>query len=147
MKAPVGDGVFLKTGLSKKWKAVPKNGNGFRSKGKSQMRREIAIIAGPRDWGQTHESWLNRVPERVKTVSHRTVKALWYGEIKDPEHWAARDIRRAVELIEAQREAASLARQLETIVTGLNVSDPDFHKPSIAALVSALRNLRGPDRT
>ena len=107
------------------------------------MRREIAILAGPREWGDTRASWLDKVCDRVPTVKHRTVKALWYGEIKDPDHWAARDIRRAVELLEAQRDAANLARQLETIISGLNVSDPDFHKPSTAALVSALRALRG----
>lgn len=111
------------------------------------MRREIAILAGPREWGDTRESWLNKVKNLVPNVSHRTIKALWYGEIKDPSHWAARDIRRAVEVLEAQREAAALAAQLESIISGLNVSDPDFHKPSTAALVSALRSLRGQDRT
>jgi hypothetical protein len=107
------------------------------------MRKEIAILAGPRGWDETRASWLDKVCERVPTITHRTVKALWYGEIKDPDHWAARDIRRAVEVMEAQRDAAALARQLETIISGLNVSDPDFHKPSTAALVSALRSLRG----
>lgn len=107
------------------------------------MRKEIAIIAGPRDWGDTRESWLAKVPPKVKTVSYRTVKALWYGEITDAEHWAARDIRREAELIQAKREAAALASQLETIIGGLNATDPDFHKPSIAALVSSLRSLRG----
>lgn len=110
------------------------------------MRKEIAVIAGPRDWGQTHDSWLARVPKKVKTVSYRTVKALWYGEINDPEHWAARDIRRAVEIIEAQREAANLVSKLETIVSGLDTTDPNFHQPSIAALVSELRKIRGLDR-
>lgn len=111
------------------------------------MRREIAILAGPREWNDTRESWLNKVCDRVPTITHRTVKALWYGEIKNPDHWAARDIRRAVEVIQAQQEAQALARQLETIVSGLNVSDPDFHRPSIAALVSALRSLRGQNST
>lgn len=111
------------------------------------MRKEIAIIAGPRDWGETQGSWLRRVPAKVKTVSYRTVKSLWYGEIDDPDHWAARDIRRAVEIIQAQREAAALATQLETIINGLNVTDEAFHQPSVTALVSALRNLRGKDRS
>ena len=111
------------------------------------MRKEIAIIAGPRDWGDTQESWLAKVPTRVKTVSHRTVKALWYGEITDTDHWAARDIRRAAEVIQAQREATALAAQLETIIGGLNVTDPNFHQPTIAALVGTLRKLRGEDRS
>ena len=53
------------------------------------MRKEIALIAGPRGWGDTKLSWLARVPREVKkalgtekeTVSYRTVKSLWFGEI------------------------------------------------------------------
>jgi hypothetical protein len=111
------------------------------------MRKEIAILAGPREWDQTRASWLNQVVSAVPTVTHRTVKALWYGEIKNPDHWAAREIRRAVEIRQAQIEAASLAKQLESIISGLNVTDADFHKPSTAALVSALRALRGQGST
>lgn len=110
------------------------------------MREEIAILAGPRDWGVTRESWLARVPTKVQTVTFRTVKALWYGEITDPDHWAARDIKRAVEILKAQREAAALASQLETIIGGLNVTDPSFHQPTIAALIGTVRKLRGDDR-
>jgi hypothetical protein len=51
------------------------------SSGVKKVRREIAIVAGPKDWGDTRESWLARVPRRVTTVTFRTVKALWYGEI------------------------------------------------------------------
>ena len=107
------------------------------------MRKEIAILAGPRDWGVTRESWLARVPEKVQTVTYRTVKALWYAEISDPDHWAARDIRRAVELLKAKREAEQYANQLETIICGLNVVDPNFHQPTIAALIGALGKIRG----
>lgn len=111
--------------------------------GVRQVRREIAIVAGPKDWGDTRESWLARVPRRVPTVSFRTVKALWYGEIDDPDHWAARDIRRAAETIkEGRSEAKALAAQFSTIIGGLNARDPDFHSPEIAALISALRSLR-----
>ena len=111
------------------------------------MREEIAFLAGPRDWGVTRESWLNSITDKVPTVTFRTIKALWYGEITDPDHWAARDIRRAVEVVQAQREAAALATQLESIIGGLNVTDPNFHEPTIAALVGTLRKLRGQDRT
>lgn len=111
--------------------------------GERSVRKEIAIVAGPRGWGDTRESWLSRVPRRVSTVTFRTVKALWYGEIDDPDHWAARDIRRAAEAIQAGRnESQALAAQYETIIGGLNARDPDFHSPEIAALVSALRALR-----
>jgi hypothetical protein len=110
------------------------------------VRKEIAIVAGPRGWGDTRESWLARVPRKVSTVTFRTVKALWYGEINNPEHWAARDIRRAANAIQAGREETeALAKQYETILGGLNARDPDFHSPEIAALVSALRQLRNVD--
>jgi len=115
--------------------------------GERSVRKEIAIVAGPRGWGDTRESWLSRVPRRVSTVTFRTVKALWYGEIDDPEHWAARDIRRAADAIQAGRkEVDALAAQYEKILGGLNARDPDFHSPEIAALLSALRQLRDMDR-
>lgn len=113
-----------------------------KSSGVSSVRKEIAIVAGPREWGDTRESWLARVPRRVSTVTFRTVKALWYGEITDPMHWAARDIRRAAQTIEGRREASALAAQYETIIGGLNARDPDFHSADIAALVSAIRSVR-----
>lgn len=111
------------------------------------MRKEIAVLAGPRDWGVTRESWLARVPVKVPTVSYRTVKALWYGEIEDENHWAARDIKRAVQIIEAQREATKLAQQFESLAAGLVVTDPDFHQPTIAALLGSLRKLRGENQS
>lgn len=111
------------------------------------MRKEIAFLAGPRDWGVTRESWLDSVTTKVPTVTFRTIKAMWYGEIVDPDHWAARDIKRAVEILKAQREAAALADQLETIVGGLNVTDSQFHQPTIAALLGTVRKLRGEDRS
>jgi hypothetical protein len=117
-----------------------------KSSGEKNVRAEIAVVAGPREWGDTRESWLARVPRKVSTVKFRTVKALWYGEIDDPDHWAARDIRRAAAAIQAGRqEAAALASQYETILGGLNARDPDFYSPEIAALLGALRQLRDVD--
>ena len=113
-----------------------------KSSGAKSVRKEIAIVAGPREWGDTRESWLARVPRKVKTVTFRTVKALWYREIDDASHWAARDIRRAAEIIEAKREAENLAQQYETIIGGLRVRDENFHSPEIIALLSAVRALR-----
>jgi hypothetical protein len=109
------------------------------------MRNEIAILAGPRGWGDTRESWLNRVCAAVPTVSYRTVKAIWYGEIRDPEHWAIRDIRRAVAIIEGQRHAKEVAGQLEALLAGPDGTNPALGRASTAALVSALRALRGQD--
>lgn len=114
--------------------------------GVGDVRKEIAIVAGPKDWGDTRESWLARVSRKVPTVSFRTVKALWYGEISNPDHWAARDIRREAETIKnARREAAALADRYENIAGGLLAKDQDFHSADVAALVHAARILRGMD--
>jgi hypothetical protein len=111
--------------------------------GVSKVRREIAVVAGPKDWGDTRESWLARVPRQVKTVSFRTVKALWYGEITDPEHWAARDIRREAELITAKKEAAELASQYQQIAGGMRATDENFYRAEIDRLERLARIIGG----
>jgi hypothetical protein len=119
-----------------------------KSVGVKSVRKEIAIVAGPRDWGDTRESWLARVPRKVQTVTFRTVKGLWYGEIIDPDHWAARDIRRAAELIEGRQEATALAAQYQKIAGGMLAQDEDFYRKEIdrlerlAGLISRLDRTR-----
>lgn len=117
------------------------------SSGVKSVRREIAVVAGPREWGDTRESWLARVSRRVPTVSVRTVKALWYGEIDDQSHWAARDIRRAAAEIEGRKEAAALADQYKSLIAGLDATDPDFHRETINQLVDALVSAGVVDRS
>jgi hypothetical protein len=80
-------------------------------------------------------------------VSFRTVKALWYGEITDPEHWAARDIRREVELMQARNEAAKLASQFQTIAGGMRATDQDFYRTEIDRLERIARQLGAVDRS
>lgn len=119
---------------------MSENQSGVRS-----VRKEIATVAGPREWGDTRESWLARVPRKVTTVSFRTVKALWYGEIDDPMHWAARDIRREAELIQARRETAALAVQYQSIIGGLRAADEGFYSAEIDRLERIVRALGGLD--
>jgi hypothetical protein len=106
------------------------------------MRDEIAVLAGPRRFNDTRESWLSRAATKLENVPFRTLKSLFYGEIDDDNHWAAIEIREAA-LREAKREASNLVTQLETVIRGLNATDPDFHQPTITALIGALRNMRG----
>lgn len=120
---------------------MSENQSGVRS-----VRKEIAIVAGPRDWGDTRESWLARVPRKVSTVTFRTVKALWYGEIDDPNHWAARDIRRAAEIIQARNEASALADQYQKIVGGMRAQDENFYSAEIDRLERIARIIGGLDR-
>lgn len=118
-----------------------------KSSGVSSVRNEISIVAGPRGWGDTRESWLGSVPRRVPTVTFRTVKALWYGEISNPNHWAARDIKRAAELIQGRNEAAALASQYQTIIGGLRATDEDFYCAEIDRLERVARELGAADRS
>lgn len=117
------------------------------SSGVSRVRREIAIVAGPRDWGDTRESWLAKVPRKVKTVSFRTVKALWYGEISDHNHWAARDIRRAAEIIQAREEACSNADRIQSAISALHHKGEDFCSAEVARLERVISRIRAVDRT
>jgi len=122
------------------------------------MRKEISIVAGAREWGDTRESWLGKVPGAVKealgtakqTVTRRTVKALWYREIDDPEHHAARDVRRAAELISARKEARALADKFQSLAGGLDAAQrlqgSDIYRADIARLERVARLLGGIDR-
>ena len=114
-----------------------------KSSGVNQMRREIAIVAGPKDWGDTRESWLARVPRKVQTVTFRTVKAIWYGEITDPGHWAVRDIKRAAEIIEARQEASALAVQYQKMAGGMRAQDENFYSAEIDRLERLARIISG----
>ena len=118
-----------------------------KSSGVSLMREAISIVAGPKDWGDTRESWLARVPRKVRTVTYRTVKALWYGEITNPEHWAAREIQRAADAIAEQRQREEAATAYESLAAGMLVSDPDFHGEKVRQYLDAAYLLRQMART
>ncbi|ACF01553.1 hypothetical protein Rpal_3047 [Rhodopseudomonas palustris TIE-1] len=116
------------------------------------MREEIAELAGPRTWGDTRQSWLSRVPRAVKrvlgttgeTVSYRAIKSLWYGEITDPEHHAARDVRRAAQIVRAQKSASELASHFENLIGGVNAADgANLYRDEIARLERVVSLLRG----
>lgn len=113
-----------------------------KASGDQTVRTEIAIVAGPREWGDTRESWLARVPRRVSSVTFRTVKALWYGEITDPQHWAARDIREEAQRIIERREREVSAAALEILADRARSVDEDFHCETQRAYLDAARLLR-----
>lgn len=114
---------------------------------KMSVREAISIVAGPRNWGDTRDSWLARASDKLDGVSFRTLRSLWYGTIRNAEdHWATRELRRQAELIEAREEAKTLASDYEKIARGMNESS-NFCSEDVAALVAAARILRGLDRT
>ncbi len=112
------------------------------------MREEIAILAGQRGWNDNRKSDLARafdeLRDRKSNITWRMLKSLFYNEVRDDrKHWAAIEIREIAKTIEAKGKAVALATQLESIISGLNVTDPAFHQHTIAALSSSLRQLRG----
>jgi hypothetical protein len=82
----------------------------------------------------------------TETISYRTVKSLWYGQIKDPENKAIRHIRRAAQLIKAQKQALTLAQQYQTIARGMNEADRELYSSDIARLERVARMLGGVDQ-
>jgi len=120
------------------------------------MRTEIALIAGPRAWGDTKLSWLARVPREVKralgtereTVSFRTVKSLWYGAIENPDHHAVRDVRRAAEIVKARNDAQALAAKYQSLIGAMNAAaDSNLYSAEIDRLERVARLLCGGDRS
>lgn len=91
------------------------------------MRDLVALVAGPRSWSDTRESWLARAARRAG-ISYRQCKALFYGEIVDPYHRSARLMRDAAE---------ALHRAADT----LEHIDPDFHRLQIDARRDLARQL------
>ena len=107
----------------------------------SVMRELVEAVAGPRQWSDTRESWLSRAARR-SGLSFRTVKAVWYGEIKDESHSSIRLLRHA-----ALQRTEALASRFETIARGMESADPDFYSAEVLGLINAARALRGLDRT
>ena len=60
-----------------------------KSSGAKVMRTEISIVAGPRGWNDTRESWLARVPRKVPTVTYRTVRARFSTKTTGPRRTSA----------------------------------------------------------
>lgn len=108
---------------------------------KASMRDVIATVAGPRTWNDTRESWLARAARRAN-ISYRSAKSLWYGEINDAEHKAARRMVKAAEQ-HGRDEARELAGRFESIAVALGATDADFHREDVVALLYAARALRG----
>lgn len=105
---------------------------------------EIIAIAGPKRSGDTWESWLARAARKSQSTFWH-VKALFYGELKDPKYSVAYKVLSAAE--KARAEASALASQFESIAGSLNAKDADFYSPDVLALIDAARALRGVDRT
>lgn len=105
------------------------------------LRDLVAVVAGPRQWSDTRESWLSRAARRAQ-LNYRTIKALFYAEITDPDHPSVRRLRDAAARL-GKTEGEALAEKFETLATALRVSDADFYSADVAQLIDAARALRG----
>lgn len=104
------------------------------------LRDLVASVAGPRQWSDTRESWLNRAARRAQ-LSYRTVKSLFYGELTDPDHPSARKLRDAAARL-GKTEAQALAEKFETVARALHAADQDFYGSDVSTLVDAAKSLR-----
>lgn len=96
----------------------------------------IAAVAGPREWSDTRQSWLNRAAKRAG-LSYRTIRGIFYGEIDKPDHPCMRLLE-----IEAASRMASLAGRYERLARSMDAADADFFRADALALIDAARALR-----
>lgn len=110
------------------------------------VRQAMIEVAGsPPGYGE-QPRWLHAVAGKIGS-SYRTARSLWLGEIKNPEHWAAKAVRREAEIAKAKREAAELASQFEKLAGRLDAKGQNTYSADVAALLDAARVIRGLDRT
>lgn len=89
--------------------------------------------------------WLNTIA-RHANISFRTARSLWNNEIKNPNHLAAREIKRLAQLKEARRDALMVAEFFDRRAAKLASIDPDFYRNDIDAFVEAARAIRDGNR-
>jgi hypothetical protein len=109
---------------------------------------EISAIAGAIGIHDSRESWLRRAARKAGLTEWH-VKALFYGELKDPKWSVAYKVLSAAEkarLGEARRDAKQIADIYLSTAATLAHTDSDFHSTAIASLVEAARIL-GNDNT
>lgn len=104
---------------------------------------EISVIAGAFRNTDTKESWW----ARAATLSGSQfwhIKALYKGHLTDPKYSVAYKVLSAAQRARiegARRNAAKLSDIYQGTAVALNHIDPDFHRSTIDALVSAARIL------
>ena len=104
----------------------------------------IALSGRPPAYGE-QPRWLRSLAERLG-ISVRMTRSIWNEEIRDPEHWAIKKVRREAELNEARKEAAALAQQYQTIAGGMRAQDENFYRSEIDRLERLARIIGGLDR-
>lgn len=119
--------------------------NSDRSKmNRTDWRQEVVWVCGPWRETDTRESWFARGAKRAG-VGWRQIKALFHREVTDPKYSIGERVKAAA--AEARREALQHAAQLESLVSRMGSTDPDFFCEEINARLQQLRQIGGLDRT
>lgn len=105
----------------------------------------ISLSGRPPAYGE-RPRWLETFAKRID-VSKRMARSLWNDEIKDPDHWAIKQVRREAELAEARKEAAALAQQYRATAGGMRIADENFYSTEIDRLERLARIIGGLDRS
>jgi hypothetical protein len=77
-----------------------------------EMRDAIRELAGPRDFNDTRESWLNRAARRAG-ISFRQAKAFHYGETPNPRASDVEKVRTAIRTTQTRTGARTHVRDVE----------------------------------
>lgn len=121
------------------------------SRGKT-MREYVLQVAGSGGVYDNRMSAIARAARRAG-VTYRQAKSLFYGEITNPQHLAARRMIDAANAVQARREEkaasyelAELHRRLSRLEHLLLATDQDFHREDVAALRKQTDGMGGKDR-
>ena len=104
------------------------------------MRDLCIAVAMPRPL-EPQKVWFARGARRAG-ITFRQFKAVFRGEIIDPEHKSVRRLEAAAER-NGKSEAGELADRFESIARSMNAADQEFYRADVAALLNAARALRG----
>ncbi len=106
----------------------------------TDWRQEVVWVCGPRLETDTRESWFARGAKRTG-VQWRQLKALFHREVTDPKYSIGERVKIAA--AEARREALQHAAQLESLVSRMQHTDPEFFGEEINRSIHAIGQLRG----
>lgn len=115
------------------------------------LRGLVVAVAGPQQASDNRKSLIARAA-RNAGISFRSVKAVWYNEIDDPNHAVVRLLQHAAERrtkadaaanAAARREALQTFRRLLAMRDALAAKDEAFHRADIDALECALGSMVG----
>lgn len=111
----------------------------------ASLRDELVSVAGPRAWGDTRESWLNRAA-RTCGITFRQAKSIFYGETRDPRASVERAIREAARLKREKQARQADAAKLLNLAAALDKRDEQFFISDVEAMRSLADRLLALDR-